>query len=328
APSAPAETAKIMPRPAVQKAPEPPSKPVAARAEPAATAPAASVVVPSRPQPAPSLATPPAESQEEEGAGQATGGRTKVLPVVIAIGGVLAVALVAWMLYSALSPANPPSEEPARQEAAAPTATPATPSQPQPVAPGDARPSVRVVETLRITPPAAQADSTFIAALAEDGLTPANVHIVVPGEEGVLATAEGRNTITLLRDGETPIARIESFGEVALSSGQTDGARIALPVDRSQAVSGRTIRVYIEARMPEGGAGDISVAYSAGALGNSGWQVFALSPEWRVMHFDYAVPEGERASASDVLAVRSGTAGGQGLVEIRMLGIAGRPQTP
>lgn len=90
-----------------------------------------------------------------------------------------------------------------------------------------------------------------------------------------------------------------------LADGVEFGPHFRLAADIETQFSGRLIRVTVTAQPAEvKGAEQIVVNYSAGRVGESGWELFDLTPESREVSFEYRVPEVQGDQASDYLGIR------------------------
>lgn len=90
-----------------------------------------------------------------------------------------------------------------------------------------------------------------------------------------------------------------------LADGVEFGPHFRLAADIETQFSGRRIRVTVTAQPANiKGAEQIVVNYSAGKVGESGWEVFDLTPESREVSFEYTVPEMQGEQASDYLGIR------------------------
>lgn len=116
--------------------------------------------------------------------------------------------------------------------------------------------------------------------------------------------AGGEAVTRLLRDGDTYLAFIE-VEDGALSDAPELGPHFRLAPDIELQFAGRRIRVTVTARPADmRGAEAMQVNYSAGRVGESGWQVLPLQPGFADFSFDYDVPAHQGEQGVDYLAIR------------------------
>ncbi len=83
------------------------------------------------------------------------------------------------------------------------------------------------------------------------------------------------------------------------------GPHFRLAADIETQFSGMTVRVTVRARPADDrGAMQIAMNYSAGRVGESGWKIFDLSPEFSDFSFDYDVPHVEGDQGVDYFGIR------------------------
>jgi len=83
------------------------------------------------------------------------------------------------------------------------------------------------------------------------------------------------------------------------------GPHFRLAADLEIQFAGQTIRTTVRARpVRDQGAMQIALNYSAGRVGESGWKIFDLKPEFEDFSFDYDVPLVEGDQAVDYFGIR------------------------
>tara|TARA_R110002073_G_scaffold120761_9_gene262932 strand:+ start:720 stop:1334 length:615 start_codon:yes stop_codon:yes gene_type:complete len=83
------------------------------------------------------------------------------------------------------------------------------------------------------------------------------------------------------------------------------GPHFRLAADIEAQFSGKTVRITVRARPADDrGAMQIAMNYSAGRVGESGWRIFDLKPEFSDLSFDYDVPRIEGDQGVDYLGIR------------------------
>lgn len=83
------------------------------------------------------------------------------------------------------------------------------------------------------------------------------------------------------------------------------GPHFRLASDIEHAFSNRTIRITVRARaLTENGAAGFQANYASGAKNASGWQTFALSPEFADYMFEHEVPDAGADRGVDYLGLR------------------------
>ncbi len=91
----------------------------------------------------------------------------------------------------------------------------------------------------------------------------------------------------------------------ALSEDPLLGPHYRLAGDLEVQYSGQIIRCTVRARpADEGGAMQMRVNYSAGRVGESGWQTFDLKPGYQDYTFEYRVPIARGDQGLDYFAIR------------------------
>ena len=143
--------------------------------------------------------------------------------------------------------------------------------------------------------------------------------IEVAGEELNRIIAGGESDIDLL-SGETERAlRIETEAGV-LQDDPIKGPHFRLAADLENAFQGRTLEVTIRARASDRYAAEAFMAnYSAGQIGESGWQTFELTANAADYTFTYDVPQIRGAQGVDYLAIRPVTPEKRRAVEIERI---------
>lgn len=140
-------------------------------------------------------------------------------------------------------------------------------------------------------------------AVAGDGVN--YDRIVIEGRYLNKVIAGGDARTLLLRTPERGyLLQIEAEA-LALAAAPELGPHFRLAPDLEAQFSGRKIRVTVRAR-PAGdkGAMELQVNYSAGRVGESGWQKFGLKPGFTDFAFEYDVPVAAGEQGVDYLAVR------------------------
>lgn len=119
----------------------------------------------------------------------------------------------------------------------------------------------------------------------------------------VFAGGNARTELTNGPDGESLLLISADAG--ALRDEPELGPHFRLAADIETQFSGMTIRVTVRARPTDDrGAMQLAVNYSAGRVGESGWKVFDLKPEFSDFTFDYDVPRMEGDQAVDYIGIR------------------------
>jgi len=122
------------------------------------------------------------------------------------------------------------------------------------------------------------------------------LHKVFAGGNARTELTKGPNGVSLL---------LISADTGALRDEPELGPHFRLAADIETQFSGMTIRVTVRARPTDDrGAMQIAVNYSAGRVGESGWEVFDLKPEFSDFTFDYDVPRIEGDQAVDYIGIR------------------------
>ncbi|MFN4024412.1 MAG: hypothetical protein ACK4MQ_06245 [Hyphomonas sp.] len=139
-------------------------------------------------------------------------------------------------------------------------------------------------------------------AVAGDGLNYGR--ITIDGAYLNKVVAGGDAVTRLVRDGQTYLLYIEA-GAGALSDSPELGPHFRLAADIELQFSGRRIRVTARARPADArGAEQVQLNYSAGRVGESGWQVFDLQPGFTDVSFEYDVPALQGEQGVDYFAIR------------------------
>tara|TARA_R110000787_G_scaffold75803_4_gene167720 strand:- start:3970 stop:4581 length:612 start_codon:yes stop_codon:yes gene_type:complete len=116
----------------------------------------------------------------------------------------------------------------------------------------------------------------------------------------------GGNAKTELVDGPGKKSLLLISADVgALRDEPELGPHFRLAADIETQFSGMTVRVTVRARpTDDGGAMQLAANYSAGRVGESGWKIFDLKPEFSDFTFDYDVPRIEGDQAVDYFGIR------------------------
>ena len=116
----------------------------------------------------------------------------------------------------------------------------------------------------------------------------------------------GGDAVTRLTDG--PDGRKQLLIEAdagVLSDAPELGPHFRLAADMEVQFSGFTVRCTVRARPADDhGALQIQANYSAGRVGESGWQVFDLQPGFSDYSFEYDVPVSEGEQGVDYFGIR------------------------
>jgi len=140
-------------------------------------------------------------------------------------------------------------------------------------------------------------------AVAGDGVN--YDRIVVEGRHLNKVIAGGDARTGLLRTPESGYLLQIRVEALALAGAPELGPHFRLAPDIEVQFSGRKIRVTVRARPADDkGAMELQVNYSAGRVGESGWQKFALQPGFTDFAFEYDVPVATGEQGVDYLAVR------------------------
>ena len=139
-------------------------------------------------------------------------------------------------------------------------------------------------------------------AMAGDGVNYERIVIDGPYLNKVVA---GGDAITrLVRDGPDYLLYIETEAGV-LADAPELGPHFRLAADIETQFAGRKIRVTVRARPADmRGAEKIQVNYSAGRVGESGWQPFDLQRGFSDVSFEYDVPPIQGDQGVDYIAIR------------------------
>lgn len=139
-------------------------------------------------------------------------------------------------------------------------------------------------------------------AVAGDGLNYNQIIIEGPYLNKVISGGEAR--AQLIRDDGKYYLYVESAVD-ALAAAPELGPHFRLAADIEIQFAGRRIRTTVRARPADTrGAEQIEVNYSAGRVGESGWQVLDLQPGFSDVSFEYDVPMIQGEQGVDVLGVR------------------------
>ena len=116
----------------------------------------------------------------------------------------------------------------------------------------------------------------------------------------------GGNAVTRLQKGQSGRTELYIEADVdALDSAPELGPHFRLAADLELQFSGYRIRATVRARPADDhGAMQMQTNYSAGRVGNSGWQVFDLQPGFADYSFEYDVPLIEGDQGVDYFAIR------------------------
>ena len=83
------------------------------------------------------------------------------------------------------------------------------------------------------------------------------------------------------------------------------GPHLVLEADLERNYEGRDLEITVEARSSEEwGASAMEVNYSTGRFGESGWETFNLTPDFKSYSFIYEVPHTDSSMGHDYLAIR------------------------
>ena len=101
-----------------------------------------------------------------------------------------------------------------------------------------------------------------------------------------------------------PALRIFPTGDF-FPANPDSGPHFRLAPDLETVFSGKDLRISIRARTTaEDGAASFEFNYFAGPEGQSGWQRFALQPEFRNFSFEFTVPLANQDQGVDFLGIR------------------------
>lgn len=119
----------------------------------------------------------------------------------------------------------------------------------------------------------------------------------------VIAGGDLKTEIRVAPDGTKQLFLEVEAG--ALADGVEFGPHFRLAADIETQFSGRRIRVTISAQPAEvKGAEQLLANYSAGRVGESGWETFDLSQQNMDVSFEFTVPLMQGDQASDYLGIR------------------------
>ncbi|MFN4183143.1 MAG: hypothetical protein ACK4M6_00030 [Hyphomonas sp.] len=139
-------------------------------------------------------------------------------------------------------------------------------------------------------------------AIAGDGLN--YNHIVIEGPYLNKIIAGGDARAQLIREDKSYYLYIEAAAD-ALAAAPELGPHFRLAADIEVQFSGRRVRVTALVRPADTrGAQQVEVNYSAGRVGDSGWQVLDLQPGFSEVSFEYDVPLHQGEQGVDYIAIR------------------------
>ncbi|PKP81306.1 MAG: hypothetical protein CVT79_11650 [Alphaproteobacteria bacterium HGW-Alphaproteobacteria-18] len=139
-------------------------------------------------------------------------------------------------------------------------------------------------------------------AIAGDGLNYNRIVIEGPYLNKIIAGGDAR--AQLIREDKTYYLYIEAAAD-ALSAAPELGPHFRLAADIEVQFSGRRVRVTALVRPADTrGAQQAELNYSAGRVGDSGWQVLDLQPGFSEISFEYDVPVHQGEQGVDYIAIR------------------------
>lgn len=139
-------------------------------------------------------------------------------------------------------------------------------------------------------------------AVAGDGMN--YNRIVIDGPYLNKVMAGGEADVRLIREDGKHLLYIEA-GADKLAAAPELGPHFRLAADIEMQFSGRRIRATVRARPADTrGAHQIELNYSAGRVGDSGWQVFDLQPGFSDVSFEYDVPAIQGEQGVDYVGLR------------------------
>jgi hypothetical protein len=110
--------------------------------------------------------------------------------------------------------------------------------------------------------------------------------------------------VSMVETPEGPILRITRLAEQVYEDPRS-GPHIVLAEDLEFAFESRLIEVTIEARAtPDAGASQFEADYFAKSEGESGWQPFDLTSDWKPYSFSFETPASGGTLGYDYLAIR------------------------
>lgn len=116
--------------------------------------------------------------------------------------------------------------------------------------------------------------------------------------------AGGEAVTRLVRDGQGYLLYIEAVAD-ALADAPELGPHFRLAADIELQFSGRRIRTTARVRPADArGAQQVQLNYSAGRVGESGWEIFDLQPGFTDVSFEYDVPAVQGDQGVDYFAIR------------------------
>jgi hypothetical protein len=128
--------------------------------------------------------------------------------------------------------------------------------------------------------------------------------IVIEGPNLARVVAGGNAVTRILREERQYLLYIE-VEQGALSDAPELGPHFRLAADIELQLSGRRVRVTVRARPADmRGAEQLMVNYSAGRIGESGWQALGLQPGFSDVSIEYDVPAIQGDQGLDYLAIR------------------------
>ena len=131
--------------------------------------------------------------------------------------------------------------------------------------------------------------------------------LVIEGEELYKFIAGGDADIAFVSDPGGQTVAVITAGAGMLADDPVKGPHFRLAADVENLFANQRIRVTVTAKPgTERGATAIAMNYSAGRLGESGWQTVNLTPDYSDTQFEYAVPpkETETENGVDFFAIR------------------------
>lgn len=139
-------------------------------------------------------------------------------------------------------------------------------------------------------------------AIAGDGLNYNRIVIEGPYLNKIIAGGDAR--AQLIREDKSYYLYIEAAAD-ALAASPELGPHFRLAADIEVQFSGRRVRVTALVRPADRrGAQQVEVNYSAGRVGDSGWQVLDLQPGFSEVSFEYDVPLHQGEQGVDYIAIR------------------------
>jgi len=128
--------------------------------------------------------------------------------------------------------------------------------------------------------------------------------LTLSGVQLARIVAGGDADIDVIGSGERAVVRIEALAGM-LTADPVRGPHYKIAPDLENVFSGNTLRITVRAKPGEKrGAQQFEVNYSAGKVGDSGWQLFDLGLEADDYTFDYDVPVKLGDAALDYIGIR------------------------